>query len=77
MLPVEVTNVQTGVWEHRDGRWCESRAWRFVEVNDLVSFFSKVSLFTIYLPAKIARPAEENMNILSAALLPRSALIAG
>jgi len=37
MLAVEVTNIQTGVWERRDGRWCESRVWRFVDVNDLVS----------------------------------------
>jgi len=37
MLGVEVANIQTGVWERRDGRWCESRAWRFVDVNDLVS----------------------------------------
>jgi len=37
MLAVEITNIQTGVWERRDGRWCESRAWRFVDVNDLVS----------------------------------------
>ena len=37
MLAVEVTNIQTVVWERRDGRWCESRAWRFVDVNDLVS----------------------------------------
>ena len=37
VLAVEVTNVNTGVWEHRDGRRCESRAWRFVDVNDLIS----------------------------------------
>jgi len=37
MLAVEVANVQTGVWERRDGRWCESRVWRFVDVNDLIS----------------------------------------
>ena len=37
MLAVKVTNIQTGVWERRDGCWCESRAWRFVDVNDLVS----------------------------------------
>jgi len=37
VLAVEVTNVQTGVWERRDGLWCESREWRFVDVNDLVS----------------------------------------
>ena len=37
MLAVEVTNMQTGVWERRDGRWSESRAWRFVDVDDLVS----------------------------------------
>jgi len=37
MLAVEVTNIQTGVWERRDGRWCESRAWRFVDIDDLVS----------------------------------------
>jgi len=33
MLAVEVTNIQTGIWERRDGRWCESQAWRFVYVN--------------------------------------------
>jgi len=36
MLAVEVTSKQTGVWERRDGRWCESRAWNFVDVNDLI-----------------------------------------
>jgi len=40
MLAVEVADVQTGVWERRDGRWCESRAWRFVDINDLI--FSNV-----------------------------------
>ena len=38
MLAVEVANVQTGMWERRDGRWSESRAWRFVGVDDLVSY---------------------------------------
>jgi len=37
MLAVEVTNIQTGVWERRYGRWCESLVWRFVDVNYLVS----------------------------------------
>jgi len=37
MLAVEVTNIQTGVWERRDSRWCESRAWRFVDDNNLVA----------------------------------------
>ena len=37
MLAVEVANVETGVWERRYGRWCESRAWRFVDANDLIS----------------------------------------
>jgi len=37
MLAVEVTNIQIGMWERRDGRWCESQAWRFVDVNYLVS----------------------------------------
>jgi len=37
MLAIEVTNIRTGVWERRDGRWCESRAWRFLDVNELVS----------------------------------------
>jgi len=32
MLAVEVTNIQTGVWERWDGRWCESRALRFLDV---------------------------------------------
>ena len=37
MLAVEVTDIQAGVSERRDGRWCESRAWRVVDVHDLVS----------------------------------------
>ena len=37
VLAVEVTNIQTGVWERRDGRWCESPTWRFVDVNDFES----------------------------------------
>jgi len=37
MLVAEVANIQTWVWERRDGRWGESRAWRFVDVDDLVS----------------------------------------
>ena len=37
ILVAEVSNIQTGVWERRDGRRCESRAWRFVDVNDLIS----------------------------------------
>jgi len=37
MLAVEVTNIQTGVWKRRDGRWGESRTWRFVDVDNLVS----------------------------------------
>jgi len=37
MLAVEVTNIETGLWERQDGRWCEMRVWRFVDVNDLVS----------------------------------------
>ena len=36
MLAIEVANLQTGVWEHGDGRWCEPRAWRFVHVDDPV-----------------------------------------
>ena len=36
MLGIEVANVQTGVRERRDGRWSESRAWMFVDVDDLV-----------------------------------------
>jgi len=24
MLAIEVANIQIGVWEHRDGRWCKS-----------------------------------------------------
>ena len=38
MVAVEVANMQAGVWERRDGRWCESRAWMFVDVNDLIAF---------------------------------------
>ena len=37
MLAVEVVNMQIGVWEHRDGHWCKSRACRLVDVNDLMS----------------------------------------
>ena len=37
VLAIEVANVQAEVWERRDGRWSESRAWRFVDVDDLVS----------------------------------------
>jgi len=37
MLAIEVANIQTGVWERWDGRWSESRAWRFVDVDDLVT----------------------------------------
>ena len=37
MSAVEVANIQAGVWERRDDRWCESRAWRFVDVYDLTS----------------------------------------
>ena len=37
MLAVEATNIEAGVWERRDDRWCESRAWRFVDVVDLLS----------------------------------------
>ena len=39
MLAVEVSNIQAGVWERRDGRWCKSRAWRIVDVNDLISCY--------------------------------------
>ena len=37
VLAIEVANVQAGVWERRDGCWSESRAWTFVDVDDLVS----------------------------------------
>ena len=39
VLAIEVAgkNVQAGVWERRDGRRSESRAWRFVDVDDLLS----------------------------------------
>ena len=37
VLVIEVAHVQAGVWECRGGRWSESRAWRFVDVDDLVS----------------------------------------
>ena len=37
MLAAEVSNIQARVWEGWDCRWCESRAWRFVDVNDLIS----------------------------------------
>jgi len=34
---VEVANIQAGVWKRRDGLSSESRAWRFVDVDNLVS----------------------------------------
>ena len=37
VLPIEVANVQAGVWERRNGRWSESHAWRFEDDDDLVS----------------------------------------
>jgi len=37
MLAVKVANIHTGAWERRDGRCGESRAWRFVDVDNLVS----------------------------------------
>ena len=37
VLEIEVANVQAGVWERRDGRRSEWQAWRFVDVDDLVS----------------------------------------
>jgi len=37
MLAVEVANIQVGVCYRREDRWCKLRAWRFVEVNDLIS----------------------------------------
>jgi len=40
VLAVEVANVQTGMLKRRDGRWSESRAWRFVDVDDLVTCYS-------------------------------------
>jgi len=36
MLAVKVANT-LGAWERRDGRRGESRAWRFVDVDNLVS----------------------------------------
>jgi len=33
ILAVEIVNAQTGVWERLDGRWCESRAGRFADVE--------------------------------------------
>jgi len=49
VLAVEVTDVQTGGWERRYGRWCESRAWRFVNVNDLVSCNVKAQPLSLWL----------------------------
>ena len=40
MLAVEITNIQAGVWEGRDGRWCGSQELRFVDVNDHTAFYS-------------------------------------
>jgi len=43
MLAVEVANILTGLCERRDGRRCESRAWRFVDVDGLVSSTSSLN----------------------------------
>ena len=37
MLAIAVANMQNGMWERQDGRWCESREWRLVDANDLIS----------------------------------------
>jgi len=37
MLAIEVANVQTAVWKRRDGRSSESRTWKLVDVDDLLS----------------------------------------
>jgi len=37
VLAVEASNMQTAVWESRDGRRCDSRGWGFVDINDLIS----------------------------------------
>ena len=37
MLAVEVVDIQIELWERRDGGRWESWAWRFLDVNDLIS----------------------------------------
>ena len=37
VLAIKVANIQTGVWERRDGCWNESRARRFVDVDVLAN----------------------------------------
>jgi len=37
MLAIEVTNILAGLWERRDSCWSESRTWRFVDVDNLVT----------------------------------------
>jgi len=49
MLVVEVAKIETGVWERRDGHWCKSRAWKFVDVNDLISFDVYVQSLSLWL----------------------------
>ena len=39
MLAVEVANIESGMWKRQDGHRPESRAWRFIEVNDLISCY--------------------------------------
>jgi len=41
MLIFEVTNIQAGMWERRDGRWCGSQELRFVDVNDHTAFYKE------------------------------------
>jgi len=51
MLSIEVASVQTGAWERRDGRRSESRAWRFVDVDDLATcdaYTQPLSLWLIW-----------------------------
>jgi len=37
MLAVKAASIQNGVWECRDGLFCELRVWRLADVNDLIS----------------------------------------
>jgi len=49
VLAIEVANVQAGVWKRRDGCWSESQAWRFVDVDDLVSCDVYAQLLSLWL----------------------------
>jgi len=67
-----ITNIETGVWERRDGRWCESRAWRFVDVSDLISCDVCTQPLSLWLLSRLIDqwPFQSLLNKRSKAVLP-------